>query len=238
MMRTSFLILKTLRKVSKRKWGMPNDHVTKLLAPYSSEVVKYKPKSLFWNSNILFKHPPTSITCHYSRGGNSGNACFVSLCGICARILIFRVLHVIPHVSWCQNFCNFKNPSPTANIITILVKTTISEMYHFFLQFFLQSFAMTRTTPLPTRVKILVFFTSAGPVAWWPSTLGSPSHVCGIWNFGPGEMGKQLPWMTRRGSGGGKYWNNYFKEIFEEDDKQGSFSFWINVINVRNRQLI
>ena len=40
----------------------------------------------------------------YSRGGNSGNACFVSLCGICVCILISRVLHVMPYVSRCQNF--------------------------------------------------------------------------------------------------------------------------------------
>ena len=40
------LILNTLGKVSKRKLGMSNDHVTKLLAPYSFEGVKYKPKSL------------------------------------------------------------------------------------------------------------------------------------------------------------------------------------------------
>ena len=115
----------------------------------------------------------------YSRGGNSGNACFVSLCGICARILIFRVLHVIPHVSRCQNFCNFKNPSPTANIITILVKTTISELYQFFFRR-LQSLAMTRTIPLPATVKILGFFNSAGPMAWCPSTSSSPSHVFGV----------------------------------------------------------
>ena len=69
----------------------------------------------------------------YSRGGNSGNACFVSLCSICAPILIYGGLHVIPYVSRCQNFWNFKNPSLTADIITILVKTTISELYQFFL---------------------------------------------------------------------------------------------------------
>ena len=64
---------------------------------------------------------------------NSGNACFVSLCSICAPILIYGGLHVIPYVSRCQNFWNFKNPSLTADIITILVKTTISELYQFFL---------------------------------------------------------------------------------------------------------
>ena len=31
----------------------------KILAPRSSEGVKYNPKSLFWNSDILFRHPPT-----------------------------------------------------------------------------------------------------------------------------------------------------------------------------------
>ena len=31
----------------------------------SSEGVKYNPKSLFWNSDILSRHPPTSMTCHY-----------------------------------------------------------------------------------------------------------------------------------------------------------------------------
>ena len=94
----------------------------------------------------------------YSRGGNSGNACFVSLCGICARILIFRVLHVIPHVSWCQNFCNFKNPSPTANIITILVKTTISEMYHFFLPTFFAKFGHDQDHPSAHKGQDLGFF--------------------------------------------------------------------------------
>ena len=68
----------------------------------------------------------------YSRGGISGNACFVSFCGICVCILISGVLHVMPYVWQCQNFWNLKNPSLTAKIITILVRTTISELYQFF----------------------------------------------------------------------------------------------------------
>ena len=69
------LILNTLGKVSKRKLGMSNDHVTKLLAPYSFEGVNYKSKSLFLNSDILFKHPPTSITCHYFKASRNSDFC-------------------------------------------------------------------------------------------------------------------------------------------------------------------
>ena len=32
---------------------------------WSFEGVKYYSKSLFWNSDILFRHPPTPMTCHY-----------------------------------------------------------------------------------------------------------------------------------------------------------------------------
>ena len=71
------LILNTLGKVSKRKWGMPNDHVTKLLTPYSSEGVKSKPKSRFWNSDIIFKHPPTSVTCHYFKASKKSDFCMI-----------------------------------------------------------------------------------------------------------------------------------------------------------------
>ena len=86
---------------------------------------------------------------HYSRGGNSGNACFVSLCSICACILISEVLHVIPYVSRCQNFRTFKNSSLTAHIISNRIVPV------FFSRQLLQSLAMTRTIPLPTRAKFL-----------------------------------------------------------------------------------
>ena len=68
----------------------------------------------------------------------------------------------------------------------------------------LQNFAMFRTIPPPTRPKILGFQTSADPVAWWPGNSGSPSHLYGVWDSGPGVKGKQLLRRTRGGSVEGK----------------------------------
>ena len=92
----------------------------------SSNKLNYKQRGLKSSSTISPQNG------WYSRGGNSGNACFVSFCGICVCILISGVLHVMPYVWQCQNFWILKNPSLTAEIITILVRMTISELYQFF----------------------------------------------------------------------------------------------------------
>ena len=98
------------------------------------------------------------------------------------------MLHVIPHVLWCQNFCNFKNPSVTANIITILVKTTISELYQFFLQTVVATFGQDQDHSSAHRAR-----SSVRPllVLWHGGQAPHGLQVMCVWSLGLLNRGKR-----------------------------------------------
>ena len=121
-----------------------------------------------------------------SRGGNSGNACFVSLWDKFAPILDSGVLHVMPYM--CHSVRTFEILKPIAHswYYHCFSEADFSALYYFF-----SSDSCCKVCPwsgpvLSPRGEILSFWTSACPVAWWPSTPGSPSHVCGFWDSWPG----------------------------------------------------
>ena len=110
----------------------------------------------------------------------------------------------MPYVSRCQNFWNFKNPSLTANIITILVKTTISELYQFFLQTVVAKFAQDQDHSSNQKGQDPWFLNlcwSCGMVAKHLRVSKSCVWSLGLWAIGYGEA---VATNDKRGSVGGK----------------------------------